>query len=69
MAVLKDQEDEEKWKMLFDGASNSLGQARLGFNCTNNMVEYKPCAIGITMAIEYQVKIHEVYGDSTLVIH
>ncbi|RDX92298.1 Gypsy retrotransposon integrase-like protein 1, partial [Mucuna pruriens] len=29
--------------------------ARLGFDCTNNMAEYEACAIGITMAIEYQI--------------
>ncbi|RDX94363.1 Gypsy retrotransposon integrase-like protein 1, partial [Mucuna pruriens] len=42
---------------------------RLGFNCTNNMVEYEACAIGIAMALEYQIKDLKVYGDSALVIH
>ncbi|RDX91718.1 hypothetical protein CR513_26257, partial [Mucuna pruriens] len=72
--------------MLFDGASNALGQGisvvfispndhyfpfttRLGFNCTNNMVEYEAYTMGITMVIEYQVNILEVYGDSALVIN
>ncbi|RDX74497.1 hypothetical protein CR513_45751, partial [Mucuna pruriens] len=30
--------------------------ARLGFDCTNNMAEYEACVMGITMAIEHQVK-------------
>ncbi|RDX99574.1 hypothetical protein CR513_17364, partial [Mucuna pruriens] len=43
--------------------------ARLGFNCINNMAEYEACAIGIIMALEYQVKTLKLYGDFTLVIH
>ncbi|RDX77534.1 Retrovirus-related Pol polyprotein, partial [Mucuna pruriens] len=38
--------------------------ARLGFDCTNNVVEYEACTMGITMAIE-----HQVFGDSALVIY
>ncbi|RDX99611.1 hypothetical protein CR513_17306, partial [Mucuna pruriens] len=26
---------------------------KLGFNCTNNMVEYEACTMGIAMALEY----------------
>ncbi|RDX83081.1 Gypsy retrotransposon integrase-like protein 1, partial [Mucuna pruriens] len=33
------------------------------------MVEYEACAMGITMAIEHQVKKLKVFGDSTLVIY
>ncbi|RDX72857.1 hypothetical protein CR513_47601, partial [Mucuna pruriens] len=43
--------------------------ARLGFDCTNNMVEYEACAMGITMAIEHQVSRLKVFGDSTSVIY
>jgi len=43
--------------------------ARLCFDCTNNVVEYETCAMGIRVAIEYRVKILEVYGDSALVVH
>ncbi|RDX89964.1 hypothetical protein CR513_28217, partial [Mucuna pruriens] len=43
--------------------------ARLGFDCTNNMAEYKACAMGITMAIEHQISKHKVFGDSVLVIY
>ena len=43
--------------------------ARLGFDCTNNIVEYEACALGIQAAIDFKVKLLKVYGDSTLVIH
>jgi len=43
--------------------------ARLCFDCTNNIAEYEACAMGIPAAIEYRVKILEVYGDSALVVH
>ncbi|RDY13725.1 hypothetical protein CR513_01307, partial [Mucuna pruriens] len=43
--------------------------ARLGFDCTNNMVEYEACAMGIAMALDYQVKTLKVYGDSVLIIY
>ena len=43
--------------------------ARLGFDCTNNMVEYEACALGIQAAIDFKVKLFKVYGDLALVIH
>ncbi|RDX76294.1 rnhA, partial [Mucuna pruriens] len=43
--------------------------ARLGFDCTNNMVEYEAYAMGITMVIEHQISRLKVFGDSTLVIY
>jgi len=43
--------------------------ARLGFNCTNNMAEYEACALGVQAAIDFNVKLLKVYGDSALVIH
>ena len=42
---------------------------RLGFNCTNNMAEYEACALGIQAAIDFNIKLLKVYGDSALVIH
>jgi len=42
---------------------------RLCFDCTNNIIEYEACDMGIRAAIEYRVKILEVYGDSALVVH
>ncbi|RDX86915.1 rnhA, partial [Mucuna pruriens] len=43
--------------------------AKLGFDCTNNMVEYEACTMGLLMALEYQVKRLRVFGDSALVIY
>lgn len=42
--------------------------ARLCFDYTNNMVEYKPCIFGIEATIDLRIKTLEVYKDSTLVI-
>ncbi|XP_025982649.1 uncharacterized protein, partial [Glycine max] len=42
--------------------------ARLGFDCTNNMAEYEACALGVQAAIDFDVKLLKVYGDSDLVI-
>ncbi|RDX75788.1 hypothetical protein CR513_44290, partial [Mucuna pruriens] len=38
--------------------------AKLGYDYTNNMAKYEACAMGITMAIEHQVKMLRVFGDS-----
>lgn len=43
--------------------------ARLIFDCTNNIVEYEACTMGIEATIDLKVKVLEVYEDSTLVIH
>jgi len=43
--------------------------ARLGFDCTNNMAEYEACVLGVQAAIDFNVKLLKVYGDSALVIH
>ncbi|XP_006598524.1 uncharacterized protein [Glycine max] len=42
---------------------------RLGFDCTNNMVEYEACAFRIQEAIDFNVKLFKVYRDPALVIH
>ncbi|XP_058761630.1 uncharacterized protein LOC131635044 [Vicia villosa] len=42
--------------------------ARLCFDCTNNMVEYEACIMGLKSAIDLRIKFLEVYGDSALVI-
>ena len=42
---------------------------RLGFDCMNNMAEYEACTLGIQVAIDFNVKLLKVYGDSALVIH
>ncbi|RDX99191.1 rnhA, partial [Mucuna pruriens] len=42
---------------------------KLGFDCTNNMAEYEAHAMGLLMALEYQVKRLKVFVDSALVIY
>ena len=42
---------------------------RLCFDCTNNMVEYEACALGIRATIDFRVKFLKVYRDLVLVIH
>ncbi|KAK5786888.1 hypothetical protein PVK06_041536 [Gossypium arboreum] len=43
--------------------------ARLNFFCTNNIAEYEACIMGLRAAIERNIEILEVYGDSALVIY
>ncbi|XP_012461491.1 uncharacterized protein LOC105781500 [Gossypium raimondii] len=43
--------------------------SKLDFDCTNNMVEYEACIMGIRSAIECKIKVLELYGDSALVIY
>jgi len=43
--------------------------ASLCFDYTNNIGEYKECALGIQAAIDFKVKLLKVYGDLALVIH
>ncbi|RDX87778.1 hypothetical protein CR513_30714, partial [Mucuna pruriens] len=65
-SLTNEMEQERSWTLWFDGASNVLGYARLGFSCINNMAKYEACTVGISMALEYQVKSLKVYGDSAL---
>ncbi|XP_070032131.1 uncharacterized protein [Nicotiana tomentosiformis] len=43
--------------------------AKIRFPCTNNMVEYEACILGIRMAIDMNIKELVVIGDSDLLIH
>ena len=43
--------------------------AKLRFNCTNNMVEYEACVLGLKIAIYMSVDELLVIGDSDLLIH
>ncbi|KAK4716733.1 hypothetical protein R3W88_015071 [Solanum pinnatisectum] len=43
--------------------------AKLQFNCTNNMAEYKACILGLNMAIDINIYELLVIGDSDLLIH
>ena len=42
--------------------------AKLCFECTNNVVEYEACVLGLQAVIEKKIKSLNVYGDSALVI-
>ena len=42
--------------------------AKLSFECTNNMVEYEACVLGLQATIEKKIKSLNGYDDSTLVI-
>ena len=43
--------------------------ARLNFDCTNNVIEYEACIMGLQVAIHKKMKNLKVYGDSALVIY
>ena len=43
--------------------------ARLNFDSTNNVAEYKACILGLQAAMAKKVKNLKVYGDSALVIY
>ena len=43
--------------------------ARLTFKCTNNMVEYEACIMGLEECIDLRIEHLDVYGDSTLVVN
>lgn len=42
---------------------------KLCFTCTNNMVEYEACILGLEEVVDIRIKVLEVYGDFALVIH
>lgn len=42
---------------------------RVCVDCTNNIVEYKVCILGIEAVIDLRIKILKVYRDSNLVIY
>ncbi|XP_050889565.1 uncharacterized protein LOC127094835 [Lathyrus oleraceus] len=43
--------------------------ARMDFDCTNNIVEYEACILGLEEAIDMRIKFLKVFSDSTLVIN
>ena len=43
--------------------------SRMTFDCTNNMVEYEACIIGLEEAIDLRIKVLDVYSDSALVVN
>ena len=42
--------------------------AWLDFDCTNNVVEYEACVMGLWVAVKRKAQLLKVYGDSALVI-
>ena len=42
--------------------------ATLCFDCTNNMVNYEACIMGIKVVIDMRINFLNVYGESPLVI-
>ncbi|XP_050919233.1 uncharacterized protein LOC127136755 [Lathyrus oleraceus] len=42
---------------------------KLCFTCTNNMVEYEACILGLKEVVDIRIKVLEVYGDFALVIN
>ena len=42
--------------------------AKLRFQCTNNMAEYKACILGIRMALYMNIQELLIIGDSDLLI-
>nr|XP_004231733.1 uncharacterized protein K02A2.6-like [Solanum lycopersicum] len=42
---------------------------KLRFRCTNNMVEYEACILGIRMALDMNIQELLIIGDSDLLIH
>ena len=42
---------------------------KLRFRCTNNMVEYEACTLGIVMSLDMNFKELMIIGDSDLLIH
>ncbi|XP_038885983.1 uncharacterized protein LOC120076287 [Benincasa hispida] len=43
--------------------------AKLYFDYTNNMAQYKACSMGVRMAYDMKIRKLQVYGDSLLVVH
>jgi hypothetical protein len=41
---------------------------KLGFDCTNNMMEYEACIVGLQEALEFGAYELEVFGDSLLIM-
>ena len=43
--------------------------ARLTFKCTNNVVEYEACIMGLEEVMNLRIKYLDVFGDATLVVN
>ncbi|XP_070007476.1 uncharacterized protein [Nicotiana sylvestris] len=54
--------------LIFPTSQNYSAIARLRFFCTNNIVEYEACIMGINMAVDMDVEELLIMGDSDSII-
>ncbi|XP_050876112.1 uncharacterized protein LOC127079787 [Lathyrus oleraceus] len=52
-----------------DNDEPPIEEARVDFDCTNNIVEYEACILGLEETIDMRIKFLEVFSDSALVIN
>ena len=45
-----------------------LVSIKLNFDCTNNVIEYEACIVGLQVALEFDAYDLSVFGDSLLII-
>ncbi|XP_070007873.1 uncharacterized protein [Nicotiana sylvestris] len=55
--------------LILESGEHYPALAKIRFPCTNNMVEYEACILGIRMAVNTNIKELLVIGDSDLFIH
>nr|XP_016438895.1 PREDICTED: uncharacterized protein LOC107764810 [Nicotiana tabacum] len=55
--------------LISESGQHYPASTKIRFPCTNNMVEYKACNLGIRMAVDMNIKELLVIGDSNLLIH
>ncbi|XP_075107143.1 uncharacterized protein LOC142180115 [Nicotiana tabacum] len=55
--------------LISESGQHYPASAKIRFTCTNNMVEYEACILGIRMVVDMNIKELLVIGDSDLLIH
>ncbi|XP_070010338.1 uncharacterized protein [Nicotiana sylvestris] len=55
--------------MVLEIGQHYVTSAKLIFSCTNNMVEYEACILGLNMAIDMNIRELLVIGDSNILVH
>ncbi|XP_070034737.1 uncharacterized protein [Nicotiana tomentosiformis] len=55
--------------LILESGKHYLASAKIRFPCTNNMVEYEACILGIKMAVDMNIKEHLIIGGSDQLIH
>ena len=45
-----------------------LVSVKLNFDCTNNVIEYEACIVGLQVALKFDAYDLSVFGDSLLII-